>query len=141
MAELIGNAQKCGDISCICDGSCEESKPVVNISNMTKLLAFDAYEDLPPREKEIVDLCSNLAQLLVAKNRDYGDSFSKGYQKRGLLGAVVRMEDKMGRLDTLLELDPGDKPNVNESVADTLLDLSGYALLSYGEEVRKNERA
>jgi len=78
--------------------------------------------------------CSELADLLVRKNHDYGDSFSQQYGKYGLMSALIRMDDKMRRLETL---QGGQQAEVAESISDTLLDLAGYALLSYVEEVKR----
>lgn len=79
--------------------------------------------------------CSELADLLVRKNHDYGDSFSQQYGKYGLMSALIRMDDKMRRLETLQQAE--SKAQVDESIGDTLLDLAGYALLSYVEEVKR----
>lgn len=76
--------------------------------------------------------CSELADLLVRKNHDYGDSFSQQYGKYGLMSALIRMDDKMRRLETLQQAE--SKAQVDESIGDTLLDLAGYALLSYVEQ-------
>ena len=68
-----------------------------------------------------------LTELLVRKNHDYGDSFAKQYEKYGLMSALIRMDDKMRRLETLLG---GTDAQVDESIKDSLLDLAGYALLA-----------
>lgn len=68
----------------------------------------------------------NLSETLVAKNADYGDSFAKSYEKHGLVSAVIRLEDKLNRLESLIENDA----KVNESIDDTLLDIAGYAILT-----------
>lgn len=73
---------------------------------------------------------TELADLLVRKNHDYGDSFSQQYGKYGLMSALIRMDDKMRRLETL---QGGQQAEVAESIGDTLLDLAGYALLAYVE--------
>ncbi|MGE7843902.1 nucleotide modification associated domain-containing protein [Lysinibacillus sp. NPDC093712] len=78
--------------------------------------------------------CSELADLLVRKNHDYGDSFSQQYDKYGLMSALIRMDDKMRRLETLRG---GEQAQVAESVGDTLQDLAGYALLAYVESKKK----
>lgn len=70
---------------------------------------------------------TELTELLVRKNHDYGDSFAKQYEKYGLMSALIRMDDKMRRLETLLG---GTDAQVDESIKDTLLDLAGYALLA-----------
>lgn len=76
--------------------------------------------------------CSELAELLVRKNHDYGDSFSQQYAKYGLMSALIRMDDKMRRLETLQQAE--NKAQVDESIGDTLLDLAGYAILTYVEQ-------
>lgn len=70
---------------------------------------------------------TELTELLVRKNHDYGDSFARQYEKYGLMSALIRMDDKMRRLETLLA---GTDAQVDESIKDTLLDLAGYALLA-----------
>lgn len=70
-----------------------------------------------------------LAKTLLAKNKDYGDSFTKSLDKFGMVASVVRLEDKFNRLENLTTK---HKQNVkDESLADTFLDLAGYAILSY----------
>ena len=67
----------------------------------------------------------------VKKNHDYGDSFSRSYQKYGIVAAMVRMEDKWNRLDNLAR---GEKQMVSEeSIRDTLLDLAGYSIMTVME--------
>ena len=68
----------------------------------------------------------NLSETLVAKNADYGNSFEKSYEKHGLVSAVIRLEDKLNRLESLLK----NEAQVNESIDDTLLDIAGYAILT-----------
>lgn len=66
--------------------------------------------------------------IYVKKNHDYGDSFSRSYQKYGIIAAMVRMEDKWNRLDNLVK---GEKQMVSdESIRDTLLDLAGYCIMT-----------
>ncbi|MBO5484352.1 MAG: DUF1599 domain-containing protein [Lachnospiraceae bacterium] len=71
----------------------------------------------------------------VRKNHDYGDSFSRSYQKYGIIAAMVRMEDKWNRLDNLVK---GEKQMVSdESIRDTLLDLAGYCIMTTMELDKK----
>lgn len=81
----------------------------------------------------------NLAETLENKNQDYGDSFSRSVDKFGIIAAVVRLEDKLNRLENLTA--NGGKEKVkDESLADTALDISGYGLLLYKYlEEHKNE--
>lgn len=89
-------------------------------------------KELTPQQKLIAKACDDLKDLLLRKNHDYGDSFAEQYSKYGIMASLIRMDDKMARLNTLRQ--STDAPAIAESLADTLLDLSGYALLSFVEE-------
>lgn len=73
--------------------------------------------------KELIDVeCQNLAEMLKAKNRQYGNSFvdpvrifSKSTPEEGLL---IRIDDKLSRI--------ARGHNAGE---DTILDLIGYLIL------------
>jgi hypothetical protein len=70
-----------------------------------------------------------LLAIFEKKNSDYGNSFEESLEKHGLIAAIVRMEDKMGRLNSLTKA--GSKQKVSdESLVDTLKDLSNYALMT-----------
>ena len=73
------------------------------------------------------DAHKELQEIFVKKNTDYGNSFEESLEKHGLIAAIVRMEDKMSRLQTLSKQDTLVK---DESIIDTLKDLSNYALMS-----------
>ena len=93
-------------------------------------------EPADSRESEIKKAAAELGDLLARKNRDYGSSFTQQYEKYGLMSALIRMDDKMRRLETL---QGGQQAKVDESISDTLLDLAGYALLAYLEtKTRRN---
>lgn len=84
------------------------------------------------------DAHKELQEIFVKKNTDYGNSFEESLEKHGLIAAIVRMEDKMSRLQTLSKQDALVK---DESIIDTLKDLSNYALMSavWLEETAKQE--
>ena len=48
-------------------------------------------------------ITDKMYNTFVAKNSDYGNSFEKSLDKRGLIAALMRMEDKLNRLDSLNE--------------------------------------
>lgn len=77
-------------------------------------------------QQKIQEQADELAALLIRKNADYGNSFEEQFNKRGLIGVLIRLEDKISRLDNLQNKDA----QVNESIEDTLLDIAGYALLA-----------
>ena len=73
------------------------------------------------------DVHKELQEIFVKKNTDYGNSFEESLEKHGLIAAIVRMEDKMSRLNTLSKQEALVS---DESLIDTLKDLSNYALMS-----------
>lgn len=65
-------------------------------------------------------------QVVVGKQRDYGPENIRRFGRQGLM---VRMHDKVARLENLLQyVDGGGKPN-NESIADNLMDVVGYSTI------------
>mgnify|MGYP001186281789 CR=1 FL=1 len=73
----------------------------------------------------IKDTCDEIKNLLLRKNHDYGNSFSKQYEKYGMVSGLIRLDDKMSRLDSLMK----KEALVDESVEDTVMDIAGYAVL------------
>ena len=78
------------------------------------------------------NVCDFLNKVYEAKNHDYGDSFGKSVSKRGITAAMVRMEDKWNRLDNLT-INPDEAQVKDEAIADTLLDLANYCIMTYME--------
>lgn len=70
-----------------------------------------------------------LLSIFEKKNADYGNSFEESLEKHGIIAAIVRMEDKMGRLNSLTKKG-AEKKVSDESLVDTLKDLSNYALMT-----------
>lgn len=70
-----------------------------------------------------------LLSIFEKKNADYGNSFEESLEKHGVIAAIVRMEDKMGRLNSLSKKGAEQKVS-DESLVDTLKDLSNYALMT-----------
>ena len=67
-----------------------------------------------------------LINTLVRKNQDYGNSVQEQFEEYGLTSILIRLDDKMRRLKHLRTHNP---QVAEESLQDTLKDLSGYALL------------
>lgn len=76
---------------------------------------------------KIYDKCLN---TYIAKNIDYGDSFSKLYKKFGLISTVIRLSDKINRLESLVN---GEQQVEDESVEDTLEDIINYCAMTLME--------
>ena len=86
-------------------------------------------------------ITSKMAETYEKKNHDYGDSFHKSLDKFGLIASVVRMGDKMNRIESLINksIQNPAYPSVSvkdvnlvkdESIKDTLLDLANYAIMT-----------
>lgn len=65
----------------------------------------------------------HVSKVLVRKQTDYGPENIRRFGRRGL---IVRMHDKIARLENLLSTNA--EPN-NESIADNILDVVGYAAI------------
>lgn len=73
------------------------------------------------------DYTNDLANVLEAKNKDYGNSFDATMNKYGLIALPIRLDDKLSRLTSLTK---GKTQHVkDESLRDTLKDIAGYAIL------------
>lgn len=70
--------------------------------------------------------CNELADILVKKNHDYGNSVQEQFEEYGLDSILIRLDDKMRRLKTLRTHNP---KIIAESLQDTLQDLAGYSIL------------
>ena len=79
------------------------------------------------------DICEELNEIYARKNHDYGDSFGKGYAEYGMVMAVIRLEDKLNRLKSLIKAEALVK---DESINDTLMDLANYAIMTVIERER-----
>ena len=70
----------------------------------------------------------HVANILKRKNHDYGDSFFKIYKEFGDLSTLIRITDKIGRLESAVS---GKEYKVtDETVDDVYKDIAGYCILS-----------
>lgn len=82
---------------------------------------------------EFRKLCEGMCKTMEAKNADYarGSDPFKNLRRHGPYGIVVRLDDKISRLDSLTN--PAYKDNsprmLDESLEDTAKDTAVYALL------------
>lgn len=68
-------------------------------------------------------VASDLIDRVLMKNEDYGNA----WQRHGIAGVLVRVSDKALRLENLA--DGREAIVIDETWADTLRDIAGYALL------------
>lgn len=82
---------------------------------------------LPDNVKQFFDITAKMANTYRAKNHDYGNSFEQSLDKFGLVASVVRLGDKMNRIESLTKKEAQVK---DESIKDTLLDMANYAIMT-----------
>lgn len=92
--------------------------------SLTKLGSRPVLSD---NVEQFMSITNNMVKTYAAKNHDYGNSFEQSLDKFGLLAAVVRMGDKMNRIESLAVKKAEVK---DESIKDTLLDLANYAIMT-----------
>jgi hypothetical protein len=82
-------------------------------------------------EAKLREVCVRVIDLVMKKNADYGDA----WQRQGINGVLVRLADKLYRIDNLCNIhNLSPKSTVealvaDENVEDTLIDAIGYCLL------------
>lgn len=82
---------------------------------------------LKPKEEIFLDITSGMFEVYKRKNHDYGDSFGKQFDKFGLDSSVIRLHDKLSRLENLCSVENKVK---DESIIDTLLDMANYCIMT-----------
>lgn len=117
----------------------EEIVKAYDIMHPSEDKAVGQQEPVKPvatdRESAFREITTRMAEVYAAKNHDYGNSFAK-LRERYPTSILIRLADKLNRLDTLLM---GDAAKVKgESIDDTLLDLANYAVMELVE--RRLER-
>ena len=76
------------------------------------------------------EITEEMRTLYERKNADYGDSFEKSCDEWGLISCVIRLSDKIERLESLCR--NGETRVEDESLRDTLIDLAKYAVMGIG---------
>lgn len=83
------------------------------------------------------EIVEEMKDIHTKKNADYGNNFHKRFEKWGFLTALLRLSDKMERLENIYE--KGEIQVKDESVYDTLIDLANYAVMT-AVEIRNNNK-
>lgn len=86
-----------------------------------------------------LEIVTALNQLYASKNSDYGDSFGETYHKLGIISALTRISDKYNRLISLATKPEEERKVKDESIQDTLLDLSNYCIMTVIEMEAEKE--
>ena len=77
---------------------------------------------------DLETILNELHTIMLSKHEDYGPNNIARAPGGPMNGLMVRMYDKMARLEHLLYHRTGDTPNY-ESVEDTFIDLANYAII------------
>lgn len=97
-----------------------------NCSNKFEELYKDTNVNLNNIQR-FKSITNEMAKTYAAKNHDYGNSFEQSLDKFGLVASVVRIGDKMNRIESLMKKEAQVK---DESIKDTLLDLASYSVMT-----------
>lgn len=89
-----------------------------------------------PALNEYKQVVKELEDVYIKKNHDYGDSFAIILKRFGLKSTVIRLWDKLMRLETLCKKEAKVQ---DEGIEDTLKDLANYAIMTVAE-MRRNSR-
>lgn len=76
------------------------------------------------------DIVNHMTNIFAAKRADYGPTTEETFRKFGPVSLLVRMHDKLGRLDNLFTKYGGEGKVKDESVKDTLMDLANYCIIA-----------
>lgn len=96
-------------------------------ASSSNTLQVGPIEKTPLSVIKFKNLTNKMSETYERKNHDYGDSFNKSLDKFGLIASVVRMNDKMERIESLTNKEALVK---DESIKDTLLDLASYCVMT-----------
>lgn len=91
------------------------------------LMALGTRPLLSNGVQKFIDITNSMAKTYAAKNHDYGNSFEQSLDKFGLVASIVRIGDKMNRIESLSKKEAEVK---DESIKDTLLDLASYSIMT-----------
>ena len=79
-------------------------------------------------ETTIREACNRLAEILIAKNNDYGNSVEEQFDEYGPMSIAIRLDDKLRRFKNLT-VKSQEQMVSSEKPIDTLLDTAGYSIL------------
>ena len=86
-------------------------------------------ENTPSIRGDFDEICQEMMELHRRKNNDYGNAAQRSFEKFGIISYVMRLGDKMNRLETLTNPDVEQKVE-GEKIEDTLMDLAAYAIMA-----------
>lgn len=123
--KIINNLQYVVDII---NSNANKDKLPEMIVDCVKIIRQVGSKSLLSEDAELFNnITTDLLKTYIKKNHDYGNSFEQSLDKFGLVAGIVRIGDKMNRIETLTT----KKALVeDESIKDTLLDMANYCILT-----------
>lgn len=105
----------------------ENDNKLIDFSQDAEFADCIVNEDVN-RYKAIVE---NMTKKFIAKNHDYGNSFSESVQEFGAtIGPVIGFAPIMHKFNRLKNLIKGEQALVADEIAeDTLLDMANYCIM------------
>lgn len=109
---------------------------IERVQRMADLLRRDSISR-EESEKQLVDgvtfesVLDEMKELHAKKDKDYGSAFHKSFEEFGVTAGVVRLNDKMERVKSLVK--NGKAEVKDESLLDSLKDAACYAVMLYVE--------
>lgn len=120
--KLIDTVKSVRDMASLSPEMCTRLKTVEQ-----GLMDLGSRPALSDNVQSFMDITTDMAKTYAAKNHDYGNSFEQSCDKFGIIASVVRLGDKMNRIESLVTKKAEVK---EESIKDTLLDLANYAIMT-----------
>lgn len=71
---------------------------------------------------------SEILNTVIRKQKDYGH---KNISKFGITGLVIRVHDKVARVENLMQKENQANAVIGETMLDTLMDIIGYSIIAY----------
>ena len=90
------------------------------------------YTEIEEKYNKHKELCNELNELYIKKNKEYGDSFGKAVEDLGLYSGVVQLYHKLQRIINITKNGLTEELEY-ESLRDNLIDLANYALITVVE--------
>lgn len=131
--EYDADIMEVGDIIVINNNSLYNITKKVDYNQLYNIeaakMCLEAITDEQPMDSRhpFQVITDNMFKTYQKKNHDYGNSFEQSLNKHGLIAAVVRIEDKLNRLNSLINK---EQKVVDESISDTLLDAANYLIMT-----------
>lgn len=100
----------------------------MKIEKQDDIITIEVTKPENIKQEMYLETFENLYDVYVRKNRDYGNSWDKSIEKYGAVAGLVRIEDKMNRLENLLMNEKEALVN-DETVIDTIEDAINYLMM------------